>query len=348
MSRPGRDVRCRTVPEHGVITAAVAVSGLLCGMSRQLAYDGWRRGRHGGTGMRIGIDLGGTTVSVGLVNDHYEIVDKTESLSHCGEGAEAVTERMAGMTEQLLQRAGNPPLSHIGLGCPGVLDRKNGVVIYSNNIQWQQVPVRQKLEERFRVPVWLENDANCAAVGEYYAGAGRGSSSMVMVTLGTGIGGGIILGGKLYLGKHGNAGIVGHLLFRKDGRECSCQRKGCWERYASTKALLAAAGREGVFDGLSEERIDGRAFFELLEAGQEAAGRVFEEYVDYVAEGIADLVNILDPDRIVIGGGISAQRERFLIPVTEYVKKKVFFAETETADIVCSVLANDAAVIGAA
>lgn len=298
--------------------------------------------------MRIGIDLGGTTVSIGLVNDHYEIVDKTESLSHCEEGAEAVTERMAEMIENLLRRAGNPPVSHIGLGCPGVLDRQTGVVVYSNNIQWKQVPVRQKLEKRFRVPVWLENDANCAAVGEYYAGAGRGSSSMVMVTLGTGIGGGIIFDGKLYLGKHGNAGIVGHLLARQNGRECSCQRRGCWECYASTKALLAAAAREGVFDGLSGERTEGRLFFEMLEAGQEAAGRVFAEYADYVAEGIADLINVLDPERIVIGGGISAQGEKFLLPVTERVKKKVFFEETETTDIVCSALANDAAVIGAA
>lgn len=298
--------------------------------------------------MKIGIDLGGTTVSIGLVNDQYEIVEKIEGMSRCEKGADAVIDRIAEMMEKLLQKAGKPSVSAIGLGCPGILDREMGTVIYSNNIKWHQVPVCQKLKERFQVPVYVENDANCAAVGEYLAGAGRSSSHMIMVTFGTGIGGGIILDGKLYLGKHGNANIIGHVQIERNGRECTCKRKGCWECYASTRALLSSAKQAGMFAGLSDDQIKGQLFFNALKKNEETAVKVFEDYVDYVAEGIANLINIFDPERIVIGGGISAQGEVLLAPVKEKVKRKIYFKEMETAEIVCSALANDAAIIGAA
>lgn len=298
--------------------------------------------------MKIGIDLGGTTISMGLVNDRHEVVEKAEGLTCCGEGPAAVIGRMGRMARELLHKAGNPPISCAGLGCPGVLDREAGAVIYSNNIRWQQVYVCRELKEQLKVPVYVENDANCAAMGEYLAGAGRGSRQMIMVTFGTGIGGGIIFDGRLYLGSHGNANIIGHTLIEKGGRECTCKRKGCWECYASTRALLLSAEKAGVFNGMDEPELNGRLFFEVLKAGQEAALRVFDEYTDYVAEGIADLINIFDPERIVIGGGVSAQGERLLGPVREKVKQKVYFKEMETAQIVCSLLANDAAIIGAA
>ncbi|MDE6202483.1 MAG: ROK family protein, partial [Lachnospiraceae bacterium] len=204
------------------------------------------------------------------------------------------------------------------------------------------------LREQLQVPVYVENDANCAAMGEYLAGAGRGSRQMIMVTFGTGIGGGIIFDGKLYLGRHGNSNIIGHIQIEKGGRECTCKRKGCWECYASTRALLLSAKQAGVFAGVDDGEINGHLFFEALKEKKEAALCVFEEYTDYVAEGIADLINIFDPERIVIGGGVSAQGELLLAPVREKVKQKIYFKEMETADIVCSVLANDAAVIGAA
>lgn len=298
--------------------------------------------------MRIGIDLGGTTVSIGLVNDNNEIVEKIEGLSRCSEGADAVIDRMAGMIEMLLSKKGNPSVSHIGLGCPGVLNREEGIVVYSNNIRWQQVPVCRELKSRLHVPVYVENDANCAAIGEYLAGAGKGSSHMIMITFGTGIGGGIILNGKLFLGKHGNANIIGHISIEKDGKECTCKRKGCWENYASTKALLCMAKQEGMFADMPEQEVKGQHFFEALKQNDENAVRVFDRYTDYVAEGIANLINILDPERIVIGGGISAQGEVLLLPVREKVKQKIYFRGMETADIVCSELANDAAIIGAA
>lgn len=298
--------------------------------------------------MKIGIDLGGTTVSIGLVNEHYEIVEKIEGMSHCEEGADAVIRRMSRMIEVLLERAGKPAVSCIGLGCPGILDRSAGMVLYSNNIRWEQVPVCQELHRRFQVPVYVENDANCAAVGEYLAGAGRGSRQMIMVTFGTGIGGGIIFNGKLYLGKNGNSNILGHILIEKDGKECTCKRKGCWECYASTKALLTQAKQAGVFGETADQEIKGQTFFEALEEKREAAVQVFEEYADYVAEGIADLINVFDPERIVLGGGISAQGEVLLAPVRKRVKQKIYFKEMEMAEIVCSMLANDAAIIGAA
>lgn len=298
--------------------------------------------------MKIGIDLGGTTVSIGLVNEEQRIVEKTEEMTLCEQGAEAVTGRMIHMTEQLLQGAGNPAVTHIGIGCPGILERKSGTVIYSNNIMWDHVPVGQRFQERFGIPVYVENDANCAAVGEYMAGAGRGCSHMVMLTLGTGIGGGMILNGKLYLGKHGNANILGHLLMEKDGKECTCKRKGCWEGYASAGALLRMAKEAGMFQEVPDTALNGRLFFQAVDKKEETAVKVLDRYLDYVSEGIADLINILDPERIVIGGGISARGEQLIAPVREKVKRKVYFKDMEMADIVCSQLGNDAAIIGAA
>ncbi len=297
--------------------------------------------------MKIGIDLGGTTVSAGLVNDGMEIVEKTEQLSCCEDGAEAVMSRMADMIEALIKKAGQHPVSCIGLGCPGIMDRESGTVIYSNNIGWEQVPVGQNLKERFRLPVYVENDANCAAAGEYLAGAGRGCSPMVMVTLGTGVGGGVLIDGKLYLGKHGNASIFGHILMEKNGRRCTCQRMGCWESYASAKALLEMAKKEGVFEGM-EEKASGPIFFEKLKKKEERARQVFDKYTDFVAEGIADLINIFDPQCVVIGGGISAQGNLLVSSIKNKVKEKIFFSEMDTAQILCSLLANDAAIIGAA
>lgn len=298
--------------------------------------------------MKIGIDLGGTTVSIGLVNEEQRIVEKTEEMTLCEQGAEAVTGRMIHMTELLLQGAGNPAVTHIGIGCPGILERKSGTVIYSNNIMWEHVPVGQRFQERFGIPVYVENDANCAAVGEYMAGAGRGCSHMVMLTLGTGIGGGMILNGKLYLGKHGNANILGHLLMEKDGKECTCKRKGCWEGYASAGALLRMAKEAGLFQEVPDTALNGRLFFQAVDKKEETAVKVLDRYLDYVSEGIADLINILDPERIVIGGGISARGEQLIAPVREKVKRKVYFKDMEMTDIVCSQLGNDAAIIGAA
>ncbi len=297
--------------------------------------------------MKIGIDLGGTTVSAGLVNDRMEIVEKTEQLSCCEEGAEAVISRIADMIKALIKKAGKSPVSCIGLGCPGIMDRESGTVIYSNNIGWEQVPVGWKLKEKFHVPVYVENDANCAAAGEYLAGAGQGCSHMVMVTLGTGVGGGMLIDGKLYLGKHGNASIFGHILMEKDGRECTCQRKGCWERYASAMALLEMAKKEGVFDGIKEEAC-GRLFFDKLKKKEDRALQVFDRYADFVAEGITDLINIFDPQCVVIGGGISAQGDILVSSIKSKVMEKIFFREMDTAQILCSLLANDAAIVGAA
>ncbi len=298
--------------------------------------------------MKIGIDLGGTTVSIGLVNEKYEIVEKIEGMSHCEEGADAVICRMVGMIESLLEKAGTLDISCIGLGCPGILDRNTGMVLYSNNIKWERVPVCRELHQHFHVPVYVENDANCAAVGEYLAGAGRGSRQMIMLTFGTGIGGGIIFNGKLYLGKNGNSNILGHILIEKDGKECTCKRKGCWECYASTKALLVQAKQAGVFGDLTDQEIEGQVFFEALKEKRKTAVQVFESYADYVAEGIADLINVFDPERIVLGGGISAQGEVLLAPVKKRVKQRIYFKQMEMAEIVCSMLANDAAIIGAA
>ena len=179
--------------------------------------------------MKIGIDLGGTTMTAGLVDDANCIRLKTGTDTLSLQGADSVIQRMAGLVRTVMDQSGGEPVTHIGIGCPGMLDRAKGRVIYSNNLDWGDLDICDRMRTIFGIPVYLENDANSAAIGEYIAGAGSEYSLMVMITLGTGIGGGIIIDKKLYRGKSGNANILGHLLLHSGGRLCTCGRKGCWE-----------------------------------------------------------------------------------------------------------------------
>jgi glucokinase len=305
--------------------------------------------------MKIGIDLGGTTMTVGAVNDNNEIVVKLEAETSFQDGADRIIERMAHLTQKVIQEVHADSISHIGIGCPGMLDRENGVVIYSNNLQWKDVSIRKKFMGYFDVPVYLENDANCAALGEHKKGSGKDYNSMIMITLGTGIGGGIIIDNKLYRGKSGNSNILGHLVMTSDGELCTCGRKGCWEAYASVTALIKQANemanehKESELSNLREKNgsLTGRSIFEALHKGDISAKQVFDRYVKYVSEGIIDIVNIFEPQAIIIGGGISQQGEIILKPIRELVEKNIYCGKDVMPYITASCLGNDAGIIGA-
>ena len=241
----------------------------------------------------------------------------------------------------------------MGIGSPGNCDSERGVVARAYNLGWFDVPVCAMLHERFGIPVRLSNDANCAALAETVAGAAIGCENMVLITLGTGVGGGIITDGKIYAGMRSAGAELGHMLLVLDGEPCTCGRKGCWETYASATALIrqakkaAAAHPESLL--AQAEEITGLAVFQAADKGDAVAQAVIDQYCVYVAAGFTDLVNSLAPEMILLGGGISRQGERILAPMREYVMNNCFGQKDGAIPVIkAAALGNEAGIIGAA
>lgn len=236
----------------------------------------------------------------------------------------------------------------MGVGSPGACDPQTGVVKRAYNLNWFDVPVCRMLHQRFGIPVRLGNDANCAALAEVVAGAAVGCQDMVLITLGTGVGSGIISRGKILSGLRGGAGEAGHMLLVLDGEPCTCGRRGCWEAYASATALIrqtrqaALAHPESLLAQVEE--ITGRTAFDAAGQGDAAAKAVVAQYAVYVAAGLTDFVNILAPEMILLGGGISRQGEALLAPIREYVATHCFGQrEGAIPTIAAAKLGNEAA-----
>lgn len=307
---------------------------------------------------RLGVDIGGTTISVGIVDFEGEIIAKNSIYTLADMGHEKVISRMIESINELVisSKIGVENIKSIGIGCPGELDRENGMVLFSNNIDWFDVPLKSYVENKLDLPVLIENDANCAALGEFHVGSGQRYNNMIMVTLGTGIGGSVIIDKKLYLGKNGGANIIGHTVIQMDGKQCNCGRKGCWECYASVSALIEQAVEISVkYPGsilasvrARDGELNGKNIFEAVRSGDIAARELFDGYVGYVAIGMVNLVNIFDPDVIVIGGGISREKEFLIDPVTRIVEKDKYCRSIKPPFIKASKLGNDAGLIGAA
>ena len=304
---------------------------------------------------RIGIDLGGTNIAVGVADDRHRIVAEASLPAGAHRPAEQVVADMCRAVELALDKAGLTPAdcASIGVGAPGTCDPERGVVVRAYNLNWFDVPVCAMLTAHFGLPARLSNDANCAARAETVAGAAVGCRNMVLITLGTGVGGGIIVDGKIVSGLGGAGGEPGHSLLVLDGEPCTCGRRGCWEVYASATALIrqgreaAAAHPTSLLNRYPE--LTGRDVFDAADAGDEAAQAVLERYYVYVAAGITDLVNILSPEMVLIGGGISRQGERLLRPIRRYVAANCFGGESRPQPIIqAAQLGNEAGIIGAA
>lgn len=305
---------------------------------------------------RVGIDLGGTNIAVGVVNDSYEIVSYITVPTEAQRSAEAVVATMAQAVNAALEQARikiEDCLS-LGVGAPGTCDVKNGVVYRSYSMNWTNLPLAQMLGEYFPIPVFVDNDANCAALAEVKAGAARGKENIVLVTLGTGIGSGIVLGGKIYSGLKGNGAEMGHMMLHLEGTEvCFCGRKGCWDSFASATALVhqaeaaAAAHPESALNRV--EKIDGKSVFDAADKGDGVAQAVIEQYCQYLAIGVSNIVNALAPEMILIGGGISRQGDRILEPVRRYVAENCFDKRPEALpEIMPAQMGNEAGIVGAA
>ncbi len=309
----------------------------------------------------IGIDIGGTNLKAGLVDEHYRITATKKMPLHFA-SMEQMGETLAGMAAALVEENGvdRAQVASVGMGFPGPVDDRRGVVIKTVNIPIHSMPAAEMFHRRWPgVPVHLGNDADCAALGEYYHFEDKKVESLILVTLGTGIGTGIILNGKIHSGINGCAGEGGHIVIVHNGEPCTCGRRGCWERYASANALIRQtcaameADRSSVMwemAGGNLANVDGRTAFEAMRRGDPAARSVVDQYLAYLADGLANYVNIFQPEVICLGGGVSHERdEDLLLPLQSMVLDQCFGREAPRRPrIVKAKLGNDAGIIGAA
>ena len=295
--------------------------------------------------VRIGIDIGGTDTKIGLVDVHQKLIDSVCIPTAAERPAEEVIRTVGETALALLEKNGIAMDQCVGagIGVPGTVDRKNGVVRYSNNIRWEEVPLAKEMGDYLPIPVEIANDADCAALGEAVAGAGKDRSDVVMLTLGTGVGGGIILNGEIYEGRGIGGSELGHMVIVENGEPCTCGRRGCLEAYASATALKRDARR------VSGKDLDPEEIFALAEQGDAVMKAVVDAYIRRLGLGIVNIVNIFRPQLVLLGGGISRQGETLLAPLREIVKKECFGGEKgDVPEIEAAVLGNDAGMIGAA
>ena len=305
-----------------------------------------------------GVDIGGTNLRVGLVpfeGGTPAVVRRERTPS--GKGAAHVVARVADMLRSAMEEVGRGAVAGIGVGCPGPLDRGAGVVLETPNLGWRNVPLRDMVAEATALPVTLDNDANCAAYGEWWRGAGRGAERLVGLTLGTGIGGGIVLGGEIYHGASDAAGEVGHMSVDFEGRLCACGSRGCVEAYASGPGIAARAV-EGLAEGVDSRlaavarngsgRVTARLVCEAAAAGDSYARRILTETARILAVAVANLINLFNPDVIVVAGGVTAAGDHLFGPLRDEVRNRAFDSAVAACRIVPAQLPDTAGVIGAA
>lgn len=302
----------------------------------------------------IGIDLGGTNIKGALLDFEGSIIRKKEINTQAKAGPEAVAARMSqiiGELEALAAESGNK-VKGIGVGVPGQPDQKAGIVVFAPNLHWRRVPLVEYLHRETDLPVFLENDANIAALGEQWHGAGRGSVNMIMITVGTGIGGALILNGRLYNGTNGSAGEVGHMVIDPAGPMCSCGRRGCLETLTSATAMIRMA-QEAIDQGRQTdlarvENLEAKDIVMSAQAGDETAREIIDTAANYLGLGLGNLINLINPDTIVVGGGVSKAGGLLFDPLRRAVIAWSLEYPAKVVKIVPAELGNDAGCIGAA
>lgn len=295
--------------------------------------------------VRVGIDIGGTDTKIGLVDVNQKLLTSTVIPTEAETGAEAVIKRIGEAVLALMEQEqiAMDQCIGVGVGVPGTVDRKAGMVVYSNNIKWEQVPMVSMLSAYLPVPIQIANDADCAALGEAVSGAAKDYQDVVMLTLGTGVGGGIILDGKIYEGGRMGGCELGHMVIVENGEPCTCGRKGCLEAYASATALRKVSEKK------LGKTMEPAEIFALAESGDETAKEIVEDYTRKLGTGIVNIVNIFRPQALLLGGGIAAQGEMLLAPIREMVKTGCFGGpHGELPEIKAAKLGNQAGIIGAA
>lgn len=308
----------------------------------------------------VGVDIGGTNLKVGVVDRDGQIISRAKAKTKVPARAAELSSDLWMLIQQALEKKkiSLSQVSRIGVGCPGTVEPTEGILQYACNLELANARLGDLLEDVSGKSVFLENDANCALLGEVKLGAARGAKNAVMLTLGTGIGSGILVDGKIYSGFNCFGGEIGHMVIVSGGALCSCGRKGCFERYASASALVRMTreamerDRSTVLWEISDgdlEKVSGITVFEGQKRGDLRAQEILNRYVQYLADGVTNVINILQPEVLVIGGGLGSQGEELLNPLRKLVDAQVYSkgAKAQT-QIVSSQLGNDAGIIGAA
>ncbi len=307
----------------------------------------------------IGIDLGGTNIKAGVVNENFEIVAKATTKTLCPRPAKEICDDMAKVSIEAAEKAGISidDVEWIGIGTPGIADNVNGTIPYSNNLDFHDVPVRKYIQEHINKPVYVANDANAAAYGEFVAGAAKGAKDAVCITLGTGVGAGIIVDGKILTGSNLAGAELGHIVIEVDGPQCTCGRKGCFEVFSSATGLIRMTKEAMESDPASvmhkmaaeDGKVSARLAFNAMRAGDKSAKEVVDKYIKYLAAGITNAINIFQPDVLCIGGGVCNEGDPLMVPMRELVKKEVYTRMLDkNTRIEVAALGNDAGIIGAA
>ena len=308
----------------------------------------------------IGVDLGGTNIAIGIVNEKGELLIKDSVPTNANREADDIIRDMAALCLRLIDAKGLSvgDIEYAGIATPGTADHDNGVVVYANNLPFLNYPLAAKLSEFTGIKkVLIENDANAAAKGEAACGAAKGFNSSVMITLGTGLGGGIIIDGKVYSGFNYAGGELGHMVIEVNGLPCSCGRKGCWEAYSSATGLInmTKVKLEETKDTVMHERVakdgkvSGRTAFDCMRLGDKAAKEVVDKYIYYLAMGVTNIINIFQPEVLVIGGGICNEKNYLTDPLVKIVETEQYTRNSKNkTQIRIAELGNDAGIIGAA
>lgn len=307
----------------------------------------------------LGVDLGGTNIAIGLVDESGKIVHKDSVPTGRERPYQEILKDMAMLCLKVIKDAGvdQKDVKSIGVGSPGVPDTKTGSIVRNYNLNFHNTPVRTELQKYIHLPVYVENDANCAALAETISGAARGIAHSVTVTLGTGVGGGIVIDGKIYSGFNNAGSELGHMVMTMQGEQCTCGRKGCWEAYASATALIRQTKRaiEANPDCLINKliggdlsKVDAKVAFDAAKQGDAIGAKVVKEYITFIAEGLVNIIDILQPEAIVIGGGVCKEGDYLLKPLREYLDEHAFCKDVPQTRIAVAQMGNDAGIIGAA
>lgn len=312
----------------------------------------------------VGVDLGGTNIVTGaLPVDGSRTFGVRSAPTDVGAGADGVVDRIVAQIEatiaDTMREAGVPreAFAGVGIGAPGPLDRRQGLVIVAPNLGWKNFPLRDRIAARTGLPATLDNDANCATVGEWWQGAARGGRHVVGLTIGTGIGGGLIVDGKLYHGASDVAGEIGHSTIEVNGRHCKCGNYGCLEAYASGPAIATRAREVLVREGTESlmpqmvdgdlERITAATVYEAARQGDPVANDIVRDTGRYLGTGVANLLNIFNPDVVVVTGGVTAAGERLFAPLNAELRRRAFAPAVAAARVVAGELPGTAGVVGA-
>lgn len=308
----------------------------------------------------LGIDLGGTNIVAGVADEHYQMLEKVSVATQPTRGFAAVTAAMAGAARQALKAAGLGPgdVDYVGIGVPSTVNPENHHVYHANNLGWKDADLITEFQKSWDIPVHVANDADCAALGESVAGAAKNYKSCLLITLGTGVGGGLVMDDRLWLGGTGTGVEPGHSVLVYNGFPCTCGRRGCLESYVSVTALIRqtiaymTVNRSSLMwaeCGNDLNRVNGRTAFEAAKKGDAAGQQVVDAYIGYLGDGLASLVTAYRPHAVLIGGGISNEGEYLLKPLRQTVAATMYGHDVmDPPAVLKAALGNDAGVIGAA